>query len=93
MKHQLTQSMLYICITIDVRFNGINDTVISYATFNNIVICPRLLAYPAVNNKVKPFLVISTETLYTAVNWKRKLISVDNSIFCPSDGFDADCPF
>ena len=85
--------MLYISITIDIGFYCINDTVICYATFNNVKAPPRLLSFPAVNNEVKPFLIVSIKSFYLAVLWYNKLISIYYCFFGSSDGLDADCPF
>ncbi len=69
MVNQLSKCMLYICITIDIGFNSINDTVVCYTTFNNVIPYPRLLSFSAVNNKVKPFLIVSIKPFYLAVLW------------------------
>lgn len=59
--------MLYICISVDVRFNGINDSIIGHATFDDVIAVPRPFARPAVDNEVEPFLVVSIKALDAAV--------------------------
>ena len=45
----------------------INDTIISNTTLNNVITIPRLLSLSAINNEVKPILVVSIESFYLAV--------------------------
>ncbi len=67
--NQLTKCMLHICITIDIGFYGINDTIVCHTAFNNVITKPRLLSFSAVNNEVKPFLIVSIKPFYLAVLW------------------------
>ena len=54
----MAKSVLYICITIDISLNGINDTIISDATFNDVITIPRLFPFSAVYNEVKPLFIV-----------------------------------
>ena len=67
MINQLSECMLNICIAIDIGFYCINDTIISNTTLNNVITIPRLLSFSAINNEVKPILVVSIESFYLAV--------------------------
>lgn len=57
--NQLTKSMFHISITIYIGFHGIDDTIVCHTAFYNVKTIPWLLPCPAVNNEVKPFLVVS----------------------------------
>ena len=69
MINQLSECMLYICIAIDIGFNSINDTIICNATLNNVITIPRLFSFSAINNEVKPFLIVCVESFCLAVLW------------------------
>ena len=69
MINQLAKSMLNICIAIDIGFYCINYTIVSHSSFNDVIPTPRLLSSSAVNNEVKPFLIVSTKSFYLAVLW------------------------
>ena len=85
--------MLHVCITIDIGFYCINDTVVSYTTFNNVITIPRPLSFSAVNNEIKPFFIVSIKSLYLAVLWQIKPVCIHYCLFCSPDGLDTDCPF
>ena len=70
---QLTQSVLYISITIYIGFDGIDDTVVGNAAFNYVIPLPWTFALSAINNKVEPFLVVCIKTFDVAVCWKSEL--------------------
>ncbi len=67
MINQLAECVLYVSITIDVGFDGIDDTIISNATFYNVKTTPGLFSCPAVYNEVEPFFVVSIESLCVVV--------------------------
>ena len=85
--------MLNICIAIDISFNSINDTIVCNTTFNDVVTIPRLLSFSAVNNEIKPFLIVSIKSFYLAVLWQIELVCIHYRLFCPSDSLDTDSPF
>ena len=59
MINQLTQRTLHVGIAIYISLNSVNDTIVSYTTFNNIKTLPRLFAGPTINDEVEPLLVVS----------------------------------
>ncbi len=69
MINQLSKSVFHICITIDIGFNCINDTIICHTTLNDVITTPRLPPLSAVNNEVKPFLIVSIKPFYLTVLW------------------------
>ncbi len=85
--------MLNVCITIDIGFNSINDTIVCYTTFNDVITTPRPLSFSAVNNEVKPFLIVSIKAFSLAVLWQGELECIHYCLFCSSDGLDTSCPF
>ena len=85
--------MLYISIAINIGFNSINYTVVSYTTLNDVIAIPRLFPFPAVNNEVKPFLIVSIKSFYLAVLWQNELIGVHYCLLGSSDSLDTDSPF
>ena len=85
--------MLHISITIDIGFNCVNDTIICHTTLNDVITHPRLFSLPAVNNEVKPFLIVSIKPFYLAVLRLCELESVHYSLFCSSDCLDTSSPF
>lgn len=57
-KTQQAKGLLYRYATRKVVFNRIDDLIIGYTPFYNIITLPRLLPLPARDNKVKPLLIV-----------------------------------
>lgn len=93
MINQLAKCTIYISITIDIGFNSINNSVIGNSTLNDVIAIPRLFALSAVNDKVKPLLVVSLKAFQPTILRNGKLINIDNSLTGFSYGSYTRCPF
>lgn len=93
MINQLAKCAIYISIAIDIGFNGINNSVIGNSTLNDVIAIPRLFTLSAVNDKVKPLLVISLKAFQPTILRNGKLININNSQTGFSYGSYTRCPF
>lgn len=91
--YQFAQCMFHISISIDISLNGINDTIIGNATFNDIIILPWLFAGSTINDEVKPLFIVSVKDLDFIVFGWNELIAIDDSLFGVSYRFDTNRPF
>ena len=52
--YQLPEGLLYGDNVVKVIFYGVNNPIVCYASFYNIIIFPRLFSIPTSDNKIQP---------------------------------------
>ena len=60
--YQLPEGLLYGDDVVKVIFYGVNHPIVCYASFYDIITCPRLFPISTSDNKIQPILIVSIET-------------------------------